>query len=61
LTEKKQQSGAKQSIDAIDFLAIFGIGLQAYGFWLVFQPLAFIIPGIELLVIAVFSARGPAK
>lgn len=43
-------------IDANDVVALVGLGLLGYGLWWVYWPLAFIVPGVLLLMVAMASA-----
>lgn len=43
--------------DLRDAAALVGIGLVAYGAWLVYQPAAFIVAGALLIAGALASAR----
>lgn len=47
----------KKTVGMTDIIAVVGLALQAYGFFLVYEPLVYIIPGCELLLFAVFAAR----
>ncbi len=44
-------------IDARDVLGAVGLGLLAYGLWLVWPPAAAIVPGAVMTGVAVFGTR----
>ncbi len=49
-----------KKINGNDVLFVVGLGLLGYGLFLVYMPLAFIVPGMVLIVLAVLGARSKA-
>jgi hypothetical protein len=48
----------RTAVDARDLVALAGLGSLFYGLWQVHEPLAFIVTGSILLILAVRGAKG---
>lgn len=47
--------------DGADLLGVVGVGLLSYGAWLIYQPAAFVVAGICLMLIAAGAAIMKAR
>lgn len=56
--ENPKSKQAKQWFDRRDFVGLAGLCLLAYGLWLIFPPLALIVPGAILTAVAIFGVKG---
>lgn len=57
MTDRKPQPSAWPP-DVRDLAAAAGLTLLGVGFWLIYPPAAFIVPGALMVAIAVFGVRG---
>lgn len=48
----------KKIIGKDDLLTVPGAALAIYGIWLIYEPLAFIVAGVLLLITGILMGRG---
>lgn len=57
MNDQKQNEPQEEWFDPRDLILLIGLGLLAYGAWLVFPPAGFIVPGAILSSVAIFGVR----
>ena len=48
-------------VDIWDITGVVGIVILAIGFWLIYPPVAFVVVGTLLLMLALYGSRGTSS
>ena len=48
----------KLGLDRRDYVGLIGLAMLGAGFWMVFPPAGFVVPGAVLTAVAIFGVRG---
>ena len=56
--ERPEGRARRYGAFACDVIGVSGLGLAAYGVWLVYEPAAFIIGGLVMVAAAALLTRG---
>ena len=61
LAEAGVDSGGAHLIELRDVLVFSGVGLAAYGAWLIYEPASFLVAGVALFVLGKFPGLGAIR